>query len=82
MTPFFVRDMSDVITYWKRGAQELYGWTAEKAIGKRLRSFCGQSRIDLDMLLERQSDLLTRIVNEPFHRQAIFTGSIALESRI
>jgi PAS domain S-box-containing protein len=31
----FVRDMSDIITYWNRGAQELYGWTAEEAIGKR-----------------------------------------------
>ena len=31
----FVRDMSDVITYWNRGAQELYGWTAAEAIGKR-----------------------------------------------
>jgi PAS domain S-box-containing protein len=31
----FVRDMDFVITYWNRGAQELYGWTAEEAIGKR-----------------------------------------------
>jgi PAS domain S-box-containing protein len=31
----FVRDMSDVITYWNRGAQELYGWTQEEAVGKR-----------------------------------------------
>src|SRR5580704_2654884 len=30
----FVRDMRFVITYWNRGAQELYGWTAEEAIGK------------------------------------------------
>src|SRR6202008_1562758 len=32
--PIFVRDMNDVISYWNRGAQELYGWTAEEAIGK------------------------------------------------
>jgi PAS domain S-box-containing protein len=30
----FVRDMNDVITYWNRGAQELFGWTAEEAIGR------------------------------------------------
>src|SRR4029077_978611 len=30
----FVRDMGDVITSWNRGAQELFGWTAEEAIGK------------------------------------------------
>ncbi|HWX15764.1 MAG TPA: ATP-binding protein [Chthoniobacterales bacterium] len=30
----FVRDMNDIITYWNRGARELYGWTAEEAIGK------------------------------------------------
>jgi PAS domain S-box-containing protein len=30
----FVRDMSDIITYWNRGAEELYGWLADDAIGK------------------------------------------------
>jgi len=31
----FVSDMGNVITYWNRGSQELYGWAAEEAIGKR-----------------------------------------------
>ncbi len=30
----FVRDMNDVITYWNRGAEELYGWEAAEAVGK------------------------------------------------
>jgi PAS domain S-box-containing protein len=32
--PIFARDMGDVITYWNRGAQELYGWTDKEAIGR------------------------------------------------
>jgi PAS domain S-box-containing protein len=30
----FVRDMNDVATYWNRGAEELYGWDADEALGK------------------------------------------------
>jgi PAS domain S-box-containing protein len=32
--PMFVRDMTGIVTYWNPGAQELYGWTPEQAVGK------------------------------------------------
>ena len=31
----FVRDMDSVITYWNRGAEQLYGFTQQAALGKR-----------------------------------------------
>jgi PAS domain S-box-containing protein len=30
----FVRDLNDIITYWNRGAAELFGWTEDQAVGK------------------------------------------------
>jgi PAS domain S-box-containing protein len=31
----FVRNMGDAITYWNRGAEALYGWSRDEALGKR-----------------------------------------------
>jgi len=30
----FVRDSNDVITYWNRGAEELYGWKRDEVVGQ------------------------------------------------
>ncbi|HTJ57533.1 MAG TPA: PAS domain S-box protein [Devosiaceae bacterium] len=30
----FVRDINNVLTYWSRGAEKTYGWTAEEVVGK------------------------------------------------
>jgi PAS domain S-box-containing protein len=54
----FVRDMNDVITYWNRGAQELYGWGAQDAIDKNSQEllgtvFPGAAANARDALLER-----------------------------
>jgi PAS domain S-box-containing protein len=31
--PIFVRDPNDAITYWNRGAEQLYGWSSQEALG-------------------------------------------------
>jgi PAS domain S-box-containing protein len=41
--PIFVRDMDGIITYWNRGAQELYGWTESRLSGSALRTSSGLS---------------------------------------
>src|SRR6266404_3865963 len=30
----FVRDMNGTVKYWNRGAEDLYGWPAEQAVGR------------------------------------------------
>jgi PAS domain S-box-containing protein len=37
----FVLDLDRTITYWNRGAEDLYGWKAEEAISKRIQDLLG-----------------------------------------
>lgn len=50
-----VRDLASVIVSWNRGAEELYGWTAQEAIGREthelLKTQFSESREELDRFL-------------------------------
>jgi PAS domain S-box-containing protein len=53
----FVRDKQSKITYWNRGAEELYGWQADQAIGRTshelLRTFFPEPLDQIDEKLTR-----------------------------
>lgn len=36
-----VRDLDDVITYWNKGAEHLYGWSREEAVGRVMHKLVG-----------------------------------------
>lgn len=53
-----VRDMDDRILFWSKGAEHLYGWTKEEAIGKKIqdlhfRATSGQYQDASHMLLQK-----------------------------
>ncbi len=37
-----VRDLNHIIQFWSKGAERLYGWTADEAIGRRENELVGQ----------------------------------------
>ena len=53
----FVLDLGGAITYWNRGAEDLYGWKADEATGKRIQDLLGTkfpiSREDSMQALQR-----------------------------
>jgi PAS domain S-box-containing protein len=52
----FVRDARGMVTYWNRAAEELYGWTAEQAVGRRASDLL-QPRLPVDAA-RAEADLL------------------------
>jgi diguanylate cyclase (GGDEF)-like protein/PAS domain S-box-containing protein len=47
-------DLAGVVVYWNRAAQELYGWSADDAIGRRISDLIGaeETRAEGDAILE------------------------------
>jgi PAS domain S-box-containing protein len=43
-----VCDLEGRVTYWNRGAEELYGWTAAEAIGRDIRELVGEIDGDVE----------------------------------
>ncbi|MCU0568847.1 MAG: PAS domain S-box protein [Oculatellaceae cyanobacterium Prado106] len=60
----FVRSLDHQILYWNRGAEQLYGWTAEEAIGQRATE-----------LLHEDPDIINRILQRAID-QGEWTGEI------
>ncbi|SDG52299.1 ATP-binding protein [Dyella sp. 333MFSha] len=67
----FVRDMDDVIVLWNAGAEQLYGWTANEALGRRASellatAFAGD-RVKADAALFRDGRWEGELIQE--HRE-------------
>ncbi|NYI00680.1 PAS domain-containing sensor histidine kinase [Cupriavidus plantarum] len=53
-----VHDMDDIITFWNRGAHEVYGWTAAEAVGQSIHAL---TRTTFPIPIEHIHDELLRI---------------------
>jgi len=53
-----VRDLDDVIRYWNKSAETLYGWTAEEAIGKNANELIYGGDPDIAQLHIAQKQIL------------------------
>jgi len=64
-----VRNMNDRIVYWNAGAEALFGWTAEQAVGQ---DFAGLLQVDTTTLTDAKERLL---------RTGDWLGEITLKAR-
>lgn len=43
----YVRDLSDRVLYWNRGAEKLYGWSSGEAVGRTVRELLGGGQAEV-----------------------------------
>ena len=55
-----VRSLENRLTYWNKGAQRLYGWTAEEAIGKDPVEFLFKDKEEPPQLIEAKKIVLEK----------------------
>jgi len=55
-----VRDLEDIIRYWNKSAELLYGWTAAEAIGKNAIELVYESGSDIPQLQVAQQQILEK----------------------
>ncbi|GGF47533.1 hypothetical protein GCM10007301_03570 [Azorhizobium oxalatiphilum] len=74
----FVRDTSDVIRYWNQGAQEIYGWTAEEAMGRKAAELLATVFPSSPVEIQRQLDRTGRWHGELRHTRRDGTEVVAM----
>jgi PAS domain S-box-containing protein/excisionase family DNA binding protein len=58
-----VRDpVTSTITYWNRGAERLYGWTPDAALGRVIQAVFPEPKEAVDATLERDGEWLGQVV--------------------
>ncbi|NET55619.1 MAG: PAS domain S-box protein [Symploca sp. SIO2E6] len=65
-----VRDLDDKITYWNQGAQRLYGWTAEEAVGNSARA-----------LLKTELPLASKAIRHVLFQDGYWNGELVHSRR-
>jgi PAS domain S-box-containing protein len=65
-----VRDTADRVTFWNQGAEKLYGWRREEALGK-----------DLHSMLHTEFPRPQEEIKAELHREGRFTGEVVQVAR-
>ena len=60
-----IRDLTDRVTYWNKGSEQLYGWTEKEALGK-----------DLHTLLRTSFPKHLEAIKEEFYREGHWEGEL------